>query len=620
MLGYEFEDFNLYENTLLNNYKITKNGKVKLNQTIIANGFIETEIITRLSGNKISGKYRLNFSVISTEDTFNEKDIKFIENLGIIFTVYDKSDIKHNKLIIKINNSADIIKILKIYIEIYDENKFIAVLKTYILFSLETAYNNGNLITGYSGWNFFVGENITLFEFIGVTYNSFSTYINEMLFNSKAKKLQKKYFDIPIETAKNITSINHKNISESNINDDIKKLLTFISKNSAFLLCFAYNLLAIGSPVIRKLISDEKTERFALAICGISKRKNITAKKFANILFNSFAVNFDKLNSIDFKQNINCGKVKLNIEDFTVFRNVVMLVSGKNYTINLSNSKLQKIFELLNDDFIDFYPVFVSKKHFNVIEIEEINIETIDDFPDNKEELAVLKEIMNNVYVAYIFYLTLFCREYTDILYDENDFVFDLETKEKNLPQKINELFKEFRKIIREDDKYDVNKENIAIQLMDSITLFCMIFKVYTGKNAEIIDDFLRYSFDSMRKTALCDENTEEENISVISLFYKYIDDIFVNKKYCPIYKYWEGMEKKGSENECYYLEYNKYFDDFCKYSKINIRKSDFNSELKESDRIIMKDDKTSIGVYRIYRKSKNLKSKRLYVLAVKKV
>ena len=175
MWGYEFEDFNLYENTLLNNYKITKNGKVKLNQTIIANGFIETEIITRLSVNKISGKYRLNFSVISTEDIFNEKDIKFIENLGIIFTVYDKSDIKHNKLIIKINNSADIIKILKIYIEIYDENKFIAVLKTYILFSLETAYNNGNLITGYSGWNFFVGENITLFEFIGVTYNSFST-------------------------------------------------------------------------------------------------------------------------------------------------------------------------------------------------------------------------------------------------------------------------------------------------------------------------------------------------------------------------------------------------------------------------------------------------------------
>ena len=446
MWGYEFEDFNLYENTLLNNYKITKNGKVKLNQTIIANGFIETEIITRLSVNKISGKYRLNFSVISTEDTFNEKDIKFIENLGIIFTVYDKSDIKHNKLIIKINNSADIIKILKIYIEIYDENKFIAVLKTYILFSLETAYNNGNLITGYSGWNFFVGENIALFEFIGVTYNSFSTYINETLFNSKAKKLQKKYFDIPIETAKNITSINHKNISESNINEDIKKLLTFISKNSAFFVCFAYNLLAISRPIIRKLISDEKTERFALAVCGVSKRKNITAKKFANIFFNSFAINFDKLNSIDFKQNINCSKVKLNIEDFTVFRNVVMLVSGKNYTINLSNSKLQKIFELLNDDFIDFYPVFVSKKHFNVIEIEEINIETIDDFPDNKEELAVLKEIMNNVYVAYIFYLTLFCREYTDILYDENDFVFDLETKEKNLPQKINELFKEFRK------------------------------------------------------------------------------------------------------------------------------------------------------------------------------
>ena len=164
-------------------FRSTKNGKVKLNQTIIANGFIETEIITRLSVNKISGKYRLNFSVISTEDIFNEKDIKFIENLGIIFTVYDKSDIKHNKLIIKINNSADIIKILKIYIEIYDENKFIAVLKTYILFSLETAYNNGNLITGYSGWNFFVGENITLFEFIGVTYNSFSTYINETLFN-----------------------------------------------------------------------------------------------------------------------------------------------------------------------------------------------------------------------------------------------------------------------------------------------------------------------------------------------------------------------------------------------------------------------------------------------------
>ncbi len=293
MLGYEFKDFNLYENTLLNNYKITKNGKVKLNQTIIANGFIETEIITRLSGNKISGKYRLNFSVISTEDTFNEKDTKFIENLDIIFTVYDKSDIKHNKLIIKINNYVDIIKILKLYIEIYDENKFIAVLKTYILFSLETAYNNGNLITGYSGWNFFVGENITLFEFIGVTYNSFSAYVNETLFNSQAKKLRKKYFDIPVKIEKDIISINYKNISESNINDDIKKLLTFISKNSAFLLCFAYNLLAIGSPVIRKLISDEKTERFALAICGISKRKNITAKKFANILFNSFAVNFD---------------------------------------------------------------------------------------------------------------------------------------------------------------------------------------------------------------------------------------------------------------------------------------------------------------------------------------
>lgn len=377
MLGYEFKDFNLYENTLLNNYKITKNGKVKLNQTIIANGFIETEIITRLSGNKISGKYRLNFSVISTEDTFNEKDTKFIENLDIIFTVYDKSDIKHNKLIIKINNYVDIIKILKLYIEIYDENKFIAVLKTYILFSLETAYNNGNLITGYSGWNFFVGENITLFEFIGVTYNSFSAYVNETLFNSQAKKLRKKYFDIPVRIEKDIISINYKNISESNINDDIKKLLTFISKNSAFLLCFAYNLLAIGSPVIIKLISDEKTERFALAICGISKRKNITAKKFANILFNSFAVNFDKLNSIDFKQNINCGKVKLNIEDFIVFRNVVMLVSGKNYTINLNNSKIQKIFELLNDDFIDFYPVFVSKKHFNVLEIEEINIEAI---------------------------------------------------------------------------------------------------------------------------------------------------------------------------------------------------------------------------------------------------
>ena len=619
MLGYEFDDFNSYNNTYFGNFRITKNVKIRLNQTLIAYGFIETEIVTKLSSNKISSKYRLNFSVISTEDSFNERDIKFIENLGIIFTVYKKSDINNSKLIIKINNCTDIMKVLKVYIEVYDENKFIAVLKTYILFSLETAYNNGNLITGYSGWNFFVGENITLFEFIGVTYNSFSAYVNETLFNSKAKKLRKKYFDIPIETARNISFINYKNIAESNIDKDIKKLLAFVSKNSAFLLCFAYNILAISRPIIRKLISDEKTERFALAVCGVSKRKNITAKKFANIFFNSFSINFDKLNSIDFKQNINCSKVKLNIEDFIVFRNVVMLVSGKNYTINLNNSKVQKIFELLNDDLIDFYPVFVSKKHFNVLEIEEIDIETIRDFPENKEDLIELKEIMNNVYVAYIFYLTEFFREYADILYDNNDYVFDLESEKNKLPKKINELFEEFRKIVREDDKYDVNKENIAIQFMDAITLFCYIFKVYISENKEVIDNFLKYSFDSMRKIALCTENTEEENISVILLFYKYIEDIFVNKVYSPTYKHWEGIEKRGSEKKCYYLEYSKYFDDFCEYSKINVRESDFNSELKESDRIIMKEDKTSIGVYRIYRKSETSKPKKLYVLAVKK-
>jgi len=335
MQGYEFEDFNLYENTRLSNYKVTKNGKVKLNQTIIANGFIETEIIVKLISNKLGGKYRLYFSIISTENNFSEKEIKFIENLAIIFTVYEKSDINHNKLIVKINNYTDIIKILKIYIEIYDENKFVAVLKNYISFSLETAYNNGSLITGYSGWNFFMGERITLFEFIGVTYNSFSSYVNETLFNSKAKKLQKNYFDIPIGAAKDNAFTNFKNISESNINNDIKRLLAFVSKNSAFLLCFAYNLLAIGEPIIRRLRLNEKTERFALAVCGVSKRKNITTKKFANIFFNSFEINFDKLNSIDFKHNINCNKVKLNTEDFMVFRACL-----KSFIVSMSISSI----------------------------------------------------------------------------------------------------------------------------------------------------------------------------------------------------------------------------------------------------------------------------------------
>jgi hypothetical protein len=103
-----------------------------------------------------------------------------------------------------------------------------------------------------------------------------------------------------------------------------------------------------------------------------------------------------------------------------------------------------------------------------------------------------------------------------------------------------------------------------------------------------------------------------------MEIFNQYISDIFENNTHTPDYIYWEGRENKGNGEECYYLEYSKYFDDFRTYSMRTIRLSEFNKALKSSERVIMKADKSSLGVTRTYGNDGE-KKKKVYCLAVRK-
>jgi hypothetical protein len=495
---------------------------------------------------------------------------------------------------------------------IKNNNLFRAVLKEYIVFELMRGYEKGSVHSCVTGWSHQKVYQYTIQGFSCVTIPSYDLDIENLIFGGKAKAIKKITSDDTIENAVSTTETECVKKIGLKYSNALSTIMQVIEKNPDILICFSYDLLAISGYLITKMDEPAKA---VLGISGRNTRIKLTACKVANTLCNVLSTDLKRLNSIDFKRHVSCTSIKFDDKRFVALNNIPVLVSERGYNIKKNSTRFSEILKIAEQT--EFYPVFVSNDKINLDEVIEVDIENITYFPNDMEELGVLKDALNDVLLTFILVIQRLLMEtmHSDAFYYKGriDWIRD------NNQNKINEIKANINKfkVLLDNDAYDINKTKLYLPLYIAVTLLCgLTSDDWLSKH--INTKLLEFTQKIISQRCICDGLSESNQFSDMEIFNQYILDIFENNTHTPDYIYWEGRENKGNGEECYYFEYSKYFDDFRVYSMRTIRQSEFNKALKSSERVIMKADKSSLGVTRTYGDDGE-KKKKVYCLAVRK-
>lgn len=397
---------------------------------------------------------------------------------------------------------------------------------------------------------------------------------------------------------------------------DIKKYSPLLSElllqNPKLLILMSYCILAISNRAFTKKRIGEEYEKYAarcsaLCICGTNKY--ITATAVANLFANMLKFGKSNMRNIPIHSgNLNTSCINLNLLQFMDLRDITLLVYSKDSDLTAKNKYVKSIMgEFLNGT-VNYYPVFISAKPFNVQECFDLDISDLklpEQMSDNAS-MVELKNFMNGIYIDFIMYIkdAIPPKKFTD----ESEKTEFIRAKSSFLKAKkyvetyINEM----------PEPYSIadNMEGFYCQLM-----FCTF----------LLEDFLIHRGIVTEKGVLisrmkklypyfCDcEQTREMKLtpgtspSPIKCFKKYLKEIFVDKTYVPEYTFYEGEDSGEGGGYCYYIDGNQYFSDFKNKYNLNITKRKFNVDLRKSGIIKRRlDNKSMVMVRKIENKKQS--------------
>lgn len=469
-------------------------------------------------------------------------------------------------------------------VKIYDQPSFTKIVNMYLNWSLnDLEYDN------ISGWN----KN----TYVGITSPELhSPTIPRRLFNNIFKdahtnhmhvkynyeppdlNLTSNFYIGPAGTYRKKESLSH-----------IVHLNNILTANHKLLIAFIYSIIAISKNFFNQQNCDKRAKKLfknhsALCICGTNK--HITPYATANIISNMLDVSPKNINKIlYYSDNINLSKANVELRKFTNYNDLTLLVYSQNRELSPRNRYVKSIIKNFMSRNIQYCPVFISKKPWNIQECFDLDISDYTPAENgislsSAKEINDLKGYINGIYIAFIKYISP-KHEQTEYA----DYLSQIAKKcriKKVIPVEL------------------YQSSDNATTFYCQLLMFTYIFKEFLDThNLHHVGDNLISIMQSLKPYFYDDKQPAADTKSPEDCFKAYIKSIFVDKTYTPPYKYFEGMDRGDGKGYCYYLEGSKYFDDFAKKYNLSITNFKFNRILRQLGLIKTKSDNSSVVMSR---------------------
>lgn len=448
------------------------------------------------------------------------------------------------------------------------------------------------------GWDVDITNSII---FSGVTHQCQGSlnHLNSTLFEIKGyefNKIVKDYDLYKVADSDYCNGTSSKNEKRDLMKQSLEIIMPVLQKNPDLCILLSYDILAL---TYRFFNEDLFEERLPICICGINNK--ISPKVVANIFCNMHSFDAKRANTINKKVSIDYNSVFYKLSDYYLYSDITLLIEDKSgFNKRINNAFLKIIQDTIEDD-INFFPVFVTNKDVERTQFITVDISNIKDFPNSTKvtEITDLKIAINRLLLEFI----LFIYKLLNDIHLGSGF----NETEKVIKRTASGLLSCFSEL----DNLDGNIENQYLLYLNAMSYFFVFL------SANELDGFSKklekLCFEVFKSRATDSVNIPISKDIVLESFKAYIVFIFIDKTITPDYFYFEGIEKRGEREPCYYLEFNKFYSRFLKENPMISRsEKDFLHILKDYGIIKTKGDVS----YGVERKFAGIEEK-IYVLAV---
>lgn len=486
----------------------------------------------------------------------------------------------------RISNYSDVLTSFKDEgAKIYSETALKECLQKYIQFNMKKKRFNKKNIEGISGWQY--NEDNNCFDYVGITnddaYRGFSN--TDIFNNDKYDYLKKDYESTKLE-------------------DDTNALINLLDTDIKLIIPFSYSLLSICEKYLEFNSSNNKRiKRFALCMHGYTNES--TSKVIINLFLNFFGLNSNSLHTFPrIKDSLVLSSLISSSKRNQYLRSLLadvplMIYSNSNKSFS-SKPEVKKIIINFINRRTQYYPVFISDYKINYDECYNFDIKKLD-LPyelfskNNKEQLLQLKHSINQVYISFINFISRIWKEKIYVLDDNTtrkrhfgqDDIFE-QYKEHigTFDYRLNLIHTKIKENFLKISNTKESKTNLYYEFysnsINAVELFLAFLVDYGFTNyISKFNVYINYLYECMY------DNTKIKNSSetdYLQEFKEYLRKIFIVKKEDTDYYHTAQFDTVNKENYYFYLEYDKYFDDFCEKQQIpknQIKKADFEKILK---------------------------------------
>lgn len=497
-------------------------------------------------------------SKLIAEDILDIQDlyVQEITNARIIFCITFKWNNKEKDFEIELETDWEVtrlyhfdllVEVIKKSKKIKSKKEFSTLLRRYILY----VFDRHTVSKTKIGWTYIDNQA----EYIPISSNGLWEEYEEIdTLHNAIKAFKKKY---------------------GNVKDMKLEILDILNQKPCLYL-FSYTLYSIIAFINISINEKLEINPFSICVYGSDIRK---VKMFVNLFSNFLPI--DEKHTDKIPSMISFSASSLEQERGWHIDYSPVVITTKNNRFNRNSSIVKFVHRQRVEKNLTYYPIYVSLNPINADEVIDINV-------DEVASLVTCKNFMhlkNQVNILLILFIEEVIRFYNHTDTSEYDKTWaewvDKEKEEKGYSEEI------------------YNKK-----LLIALYLFLMFLMDKCNKLNQV-----RTLLDTVKKLFTQNKNVQNKQLeqaeNIVKNFAHYVS--YIENRVKKPYIFYVANEAKSIDNsECYYLEFSKFYDDFCKYAKreygVNIAERALKKELKEKKLLFMRKNGQQYGVERYYK------------------
>lgn len=365
---------------------------------------------------------------------------------------------------------------------------------------------------------------------------------------------------------------------------NLKKLFSILLKDSCVFTVFSYSVHAIlwnyfWSYNCRELHTEEVTNQdciFSLCIYG---KDSVASKILANLLANFFNIEYNKWATIQRKYHVSASSLSKNKFDrLSLYKSVPIIITSRTNHLTKASSIVKKLHQKREDLLFHCYPVYISTSPVWVDEM----INCCSDSMAN--ELRSMKyDDLDVIHYQFCYLLYQFIKYLSIDKKKSDDNSQNMHFNQTDRQYMETSLFRLLERKEFTEEWLDTHMPNIY--LCSTMDCFCYYLESTPLKDyADKLRTFSEVCFlsgEQAEKQEYCLKQVQWET-NHIHFLCELISENLQPKNESWL---WEGREKRGEKEECYYLEFQKGYEVFTKILKKNsifpISKNEFKEMLR---------------------------------------